>query len=460
MELVTNKTLEKLKYDLVRDGLVSYEDIEKAHELALSQNVNIGHILIKSNLITEEALLKFLESKLHIPYVDLKDYTLDTKCLAYISLNDAQKYKIIPLFKIENVLTVAMADPLDLFAIDKIVEKTGCDIEPVVSAESLVLKKIEEYYKSDSSVGQINIDDTKNKFDWQEELHNDVLSDEHIQILIRAILKQAILNNVHELFFEHVPNGMSVNFRQSENIINTGQIPSVLVVPFISKLKILSGLDSNICELPQLGKLIFKVDNIILTASISAFPTINGERISLKIYKPPKSLTEIGFTDIQINTIKTEIEIPGIILVCGASFAGKTHIIYSILSDISKSNRNIMTIESISKYNLENVNQCELNENIGFNIEKAMRFIEFQCPDLIYFEGITTKNALDYFSSLVFKNKVLITEFLADNMADLNKKLSYNDFEMFKPLISCIIFVHSQDRIEVLDHDDLKKFMG
>ena len=174
MELVTNKTLEKLKYDLVRDGLVSYEDIEKAHELAISQNVNIGQILIKSNLITEDSLLKFLESKLHIPYVDLKDYTLDTKCLSYISFNDARKYKIIPLFKIENVLTVAMADPLDLFAIDKIVEKTGCDIEPVVSAESLVMKKIEEYYKTDSSVGQINIENSENKYDWQEELHNEV----------------------------------------------------------------------------------------------------------------------------------------------------------------------------------------------------------------------------------------------------------------------------------------------
>ncbi len=460
MEFVTNKTLEKLKYDLVRDGLITYEDIEKAAEIAQAQNVNIGQILIKSNLISEENLLKFLETKLHIPYVDLKDYTLDTRCLSYINFNDARKYKIIPLFKIENVLTVAMADPLDLFAIDKIVEKTGCDIEPVVSAEYLVIKKIEEYYKTDSFVGQINLDDNVSKFDWQEELQNDLLSDEHTQILIRAILKQAILANVHEMFFEHVPNGLSVNFRQGAEIINTGQIPSVLVVPFISKLKTLSALDANVCELPQLGKLIFKVDDITLTASISAFPTINGERISLKIYKPPKSLKEIGFSDSQIDIINSQIDSAGIILVCGASLAGKTHIIYSILSEISGKNKNIMTLESIAKYNLENVNQCELNENIGFNMEKAMRFIEFQSPDIIYFEGITSKSALDYFSSLVFKNKVLITEFLADNMADLNKKLSYTDFDMFKPLISCIIFVHNQSRIEVLDKNDLKKFIN
>ena len=132
----------------------------------------------------------------------------------------------------------------------------------------------------------------------------------------------------------------------------------------------------------------------------------------------------------------------------------------SILSEISGGSKNIMTIESIAKYNLESVNQCELNENIGFNTDKAMRFIEFQSPDIIYFEEITTKAALDYFSSLVFKNKILMTEFLADNMADLNEKLSYRDFEMFKPLISCIVFIHDKNRIEVFDKDDLKKFIN
>lgn len=460
MELVTNKTLEKLKYDLVRDGLVNFEDIEKAHELAISQNVNIGQVLIKSGLITEEVLLKFLENKLHIPYVDLKDYTLDTKCLSLINFNDARKYKIIPLFKIENVLTVAMADPLDLFAIDKIVEQTGCDIEPVISAEHSVLKKIEEYYKSENTVGQIKLENSEEKFDWQEELNNDVLSDEHIQILIRAVLKQAILTDVHELFFEHVENGLKVNFREGAQIVNTGIIPSVLVVPFISKIKSLSALDVNVCELPQAGKLIFKVDDIVLTASVSAFPTINGERISLKIYKPPKNLDETGLDDNQINTIRTVMAKPGIILVCGSSLSGKTHMIYSVLKDVLSEQKSIMTIESVAKYTLEGINQCELNENIGFNIDKAMRFIEFQSPDIIYFEGITSKNALDYFGSLVFKDKTLITEFLSDNMAELSKKLAYNDFEMFKPLISCVIFVHNQNNIEVFDKNELKRFTG
>ena len=107
MDIITNKTIEKLKYDLVRDELISYEDFEKAEELANSQNINIGQALINSGLIDEEKLLQFLELKLHIPYVDLDDYSLDSRCLKYIHLTDAKKYKMIPLFKIEDELTIA-----------------------------------------------------------------------------------------------------------------------------------------------------------------------------------------------------------------------------------------------------------------------------------------------------------------------------------------------------------------
>ena len=134
--------------------------------------------------------------------------------------------------------------------------------------------------------------------------------------------------------------------------------------------------------------------------------------------------------------------------------------IYSILSDIADDSKNIMTIESITKYNLDNINQCELNEHIGFNLDKAMRFIEFQSPDILYFEGINTKEGLDYFTSLVLKNKTLITEFLSENMADLMKKMSLNEFSMFKSLLTCLIFLHNKNSIEVFDKKALEKYFG
>ena len=456
---VTNKTLEKLKYDLVRDGLVSYETIEQAQEIANAQNINIGQALINSGTLTEEAILKFLEAKLHIPYVNLDDYSIDEKCLKYISANDAKKYRIIPLFKIEDTLTVAMADPLDLFAIDKIIETAECSIEPVVSSQSSILKKINELYKDDIIVGEIFTDETS-QFDWRDELHSEDLSDNHIQKIISAILKQAIFEGVHEVSFQREGEGLVVNFKKDGEILNKGNIPTVLTSSFTAKLKTLADLDAAVSELPQLGKLNFKVDDINVVASISTFPTIMGERIFLKIYKPPKPINQIIKSETNLNVIKSALQNPGIIIVCGSPLSGKTHIIYSLLIEAAHKNKNIMTLESIAKYNLENVHQCELNENVGFNMDKASRFIEFQSPDIIYLEGIKTKDSFDYFSTLVFENKTIIMEFLADNMEDLRYKLSFSDFETLKSIISCLVFIHSKDSIEVFSKETAQKYLA
>ena len=459
---VTNKTLEKLKYDLVRAGLVPYETIEQAEEIANAQNINIGQALINSGTLSEETILKFLEAKLHIPYVNLEDYTLDKKCLKYINFSDAKRYRIIPLFKIEDTLTVAMADPLDLFAVDKNIEKAECSIEPVISSEASILKKIDEYYQQDITVGEIFTTSDSSEYDWRDELHSEDLSDEHIQKIIRAILKQAILENVHEVTFQSENDGFGVNFKKNGEILNKGNIPSVLTSSFVARLKTLAELDPSVSEVPQLGKLNFKVDDITVIASISTFPTIMGERIFLKIYKPPKALNKIINTDKNLSTIRQALTTPGIILVCGSPLSGKTHIIYSLLLEAAAKdkNKNIMTLESIAKYNLQGVNQCELNENIGFNMDKASRFIEFQSPDIIYLEGIKTKESFDYFSSLVFDNKTIIMEFLANNMQDLRNKMSFSDFETLKSLISCMIFIHSKDSIEVFDKNTVQKYLA
>ena len=458
METVTNKTLEKLKYDLVREGLVEYDTLERAQELANAQNINIGQALINSNILSEDTLLKFLENKLHIPSVDLDDYTLDKNCLQYINIIDAKKYKIIPLFKIENTLTVAMADPLDLFAIDKIMEKAECNIEPIISTETSILKIIDEYYKTPNTVGEIYTETPENGYDWHEELINDDLSDEHIKKIIRSILKQAIMEDKHEVYFAHMEEGLEITFKQKGSVYEKGFIPSVLTSSFIAKLKTLSNLDPSVNEIPQLGKLSFKVDDVVLTASISSFPTVMGERIALKIYKPPMDLNKIIKDDTKVQFIKSSLDKAGIVLVCGAPLSGKTHIIYSLLNEISKNKKNIMTIEAITKYDLPKINQCELNESIGFNLDKALRFIEFQSPEILYIEGMMSK--YDYISSLVFSNKTIITEFLAENMSDLREKMAYSEVETFKSLVNCLIFIHSKDSIEVFDKNTIQKYLA
>ena len=457
---INNKTLEKLKYELVRDEIVSYETLEKAEELAEVQKINIGQALINSGVLSEETLLKFLESKLHIPYVNLEDYSPDPKCFSFIAFADARRYRIIPLFKIEDVLTVAMADPLDLFAIDKVLEKAECSIEPIIASETSIMKKIDEYYKVADTVDDIVTSDETEEFDWTEELHKEDSGEEHIQKVIRAILKQAIIEDVHELNFEQVEEGLKVIFKQNGESSDKGTIPSILNSAFVSKLKSLSNLDPSVCEIPQLGKLCFKVDNIILIASVSSFPTIMGERISLKIYKPPKALDKIVTDEKQRNVLLRATEKPGIILVCGSPLSGKTHIIYSLLMEADCVNKNVMTIESIAKYELKYVHQCELNENIGFNMDKALRFVEFQNPDLVYLEGIKTREAFEFLSELYYNDKTIITEFMANNMTDLRQKLAFDDFQSFKALISCLVFINSRESIEIFDKETLQKYLA
>ena len=466
MDKVTNKTLEKLKYDLVREGLISYENLENAQEIAKVQSINVAQALINMKLIDEKTLISFLEDKLHIPYVELETYSPDIKCLKYVSFNDAIKYRVIPLFKIEKSLTVAMSDPLDVFAVDKIIESldenSEFEIEAVLASDTAIQKKIEEYYNTNSSVGNISSAKDGETVDWTSLLHEENLSEEHIKVLIQTILKQALYSDCHELYFEYINNELSVIFKIDSQNKNTGNIPSILSSAFVSRIKALSGLDPSLTEIPQLGKLCFKSDDISLIASVSSFPTILGERIALKIYKPPKDFSEYKLLPVEEEFLKESIKKSGIIVVCGPSLSGKTHFIYSFLQYIVNKNTYypcVMTIESIAKYNLKNINQCELNESIGFNIDKAMKFIEFQNPDIIYFEGVNYNSSADYFTSLAYKNKTVIAEFPFNSVEELQERLSLQDFSVFKSMINAIIFIHSKDTIEIMSREAIKKYL-
>ena len=455
-EILTNKTIEKLKHDLVKEGLVSHEDLTNAQEIATAQRINLAQALIKSDLLTEEKLLQFIETKLHIPYVNLDDYTLDERLLSHIDAANAKKYRVIPLFRIEDVLTVAMSDPMDLFVINSLITSDDLKIEPIICSETSILKAINKYYYNQETMLSF---DTKENVDWRDLLNNEKHDETHLKNIIETILRQAIQEEIHELFFENGIYGLSVIFRRNGEIENKGEIPSLLIPLFISKIKTMSHLNPSESELPQLGKLVFKLNNTDYTTSVSAFPTINGERISLKIYKPPKNLDELSLPFDKLNYLKESIRNQGIVLVCGSGLSGKTHVIYSLLKEFSKTKHNVMTIESIVKYDIENINQCEINENVGLNLDKAMRFIEFQSPDVIYFEGLNTKSGLEYFISLAINNKLVITEFLADGIDDLRRRFSFKEFDVVKKLITCLVFIHNPNNIEVFTKDDLKKFI-
>ena len=258
---------------------------------------------------------------------------------------------------------------------------------------------------------------------------------------------------------EHVAKLARLELTEDEKELYTKQLGDVL--KYVDQMNEVD--TSNVKPMTQVIDFcnVMREDKVVQEISKEAlFPTIMGERIFLKIYKPPKALDKIIKSGSNLQVIKSALNTPGIVIVCGSPLSGKTHIIYSLLLEAANKNKNIMTLESIAKYTLKNVHQCELNENVGFNMDKAARFIEFQSPDIIYLEGIKSKESFDYFANLVFDNKTIIMEFLANNMEDLRYKLSFSDFETLKSLISCMIFIHSQDSIEVFTKETVQKYLA
>lgn len=211
---ITNKAIDKLKYDLVREGLLNYNQLIDAIEQSREEHTNLGQILIQNNIIKEELLLNFLEEKLHIPYVNLDDYTIDAKTTTLISYTEAKTHKIIPLFAIEDTLTIAMADPLDLFTLNNLSIVSNYKVEPVICSERTLLKAIEGLYKEAESICEKNEPKVKqrSKFNWQTELNEDNTDEVNIYKLVRAIIYQAVHEKASDIHFDPQKKHYSYSF--------------------------------------------------------------------------------------------------------------------------------------------------------------------------------------------------------------------------------------------------------
>lgn len=462
-DYVSNKTIEKLKYDLVRNNLLSYEELANAEEIAASRGQSLAKTLTGEGYISEEALLTFIEDNLHIPYVNLESYKLDEKCLSLISAEDAYKYRILPLFRIENVLTIAMADPLDLFTLNNVIKCMQCDIEPVICSEDLVLQNIKKYY-SRQDVPKHTTEQGKGLIiDWREELNEEFPDMSQAKRIINSIISQALLeevaeppnirldgfassqiltSRVFEIIFESTGSGLSVKFRKAGvrkagEMHEKGEIPLLLSPLCIAQVKELSKLDPSVSDIPQLGKFSFPADVDNVTGVVATFPTTKGERITIKLYHPPKTINEIKITEKERKIILEAVEKPGVILITGGELSGKSFIAYSLLNSLNSREKNIMTVESIVKYELKGVNQCELNEKVGFNNEKALKMVDFQSPDVLYVEEIDADNLL----KLAGGGKVVIAEMTVPNIT-----------EELKKVVNCIITIKNTGETVVANH--------
>ncbi len=377
-ETLTNKTVEKIKHGLVREGFISFDNLLKAEEYSQNNEKNLGQSLIELKMISEKVLLEFIESKLRIPYVNLADYSLDKACLKYISKENAQKYRIIPLFKIEDILTIAMADPMELFTVVNVLNNDNLNLEPIIVSERLIQKAIKENYTDETNVET----QTNESFNWQEQLSTENHDDEQIKAIIKSLINQAIYENAEEIILQPAPSGLTVKFKLNHQLQEKGSIPRLLTPVFTSVLKKLSNLNSLTTEVPQLEKFKTTYQQKVFTVLCSVFPSCDGESITLKPFAPFKKLSQYNINEEN----KKNITSTSLVLICSDNETESIAFAYSLLDSMSLISKNIITIESLTKEKLNGITQVELAESTIFNIEKALKHIEFQHPDIVFFE--------------------------------------------------------------------------
>jgi type IV pilus assembly protein PilB len=376
---------------LIEKGVITKEQADRAREEVSRTGMPIEKALERLGFISEVEVAQTLAEALGIPFMDLTEYLIDPDVLKLVPESVAKKYRAVPLFKIGENLTVAMSDPQDIIALDEIRLKSGiASIEPVLSTPDMIQHVIDQYYGALGSAQELvrGLDKEKPAFAGFETGQRTETAEESPVIkLVNLILIQAIKDRASDVHIEPAQDSVIVRYRVDGILHEAQKIPSHLHPAVCSRIKIMAKMDISETRLPQDGRINLNMENRNLDLRVSSFPTIYGENIVLRLLDKSSvllGLTELGFSAQDLNDFEKVIRRPnGIILVTGPTGSGKTTTLYSALSAINSSDKNILTIEDPVEYELPMIRQTQVNPKAGLTFANGLRSILRQDPDII-----------------------------------------------------------------------------
>ena len=380
---------------LVKASLVSKEQLEKALRQQESAGGRIGTNLVKLGFISEDDITSFLSRQYGVPSINLSHFDIDPVVIKLVPSEIAQKHQIIPINRTGNVLTVAMADPSNIFAIDDIKFMTGFKVEPVVAAETSIKNSINKYYDSAGMVEDIikNFDD-KDVETLKESEDNvnaaelgQAAEDAPVVKLVNLILTDAIKKGASDIHVEPYEKSFRVRYRIDGVLYEVMQPPSRLKAAITSRVKIMAQLDIAERRLPQDGRIKIKMAGKEMDYRVSVLPTLFGEKVVLRLLDKANlqlDMTKLGFETQALADFEGGIFMPfGLVLVTGPTGSGKTTTLYSALNRLNTIETNIMTAEDPVEFNLAGINQVQTKADIGLNFAAALRSFLRQDPDII-----------------------------------------------------------------------------
>lgn len=382
MSTVKKKRLGDL---LVESGVISEEQLQQALREQGKTKQKLGDLLISQGYITEQQLIEVLEYQLGIPHVSLYKYQIDPSITQIIPESLARRYQAIPLQKDGGKLLVAMADPLDYFAIEELRMSTGFRIEPAISSKDELQRAIARHYGLQDSMSQI-MGELPTTVD---EIRETEIMDEDSPVvrLVNQMIQQAVQLQVSDIHVDPGENDVAIRYRLDGVLRTERVIPKQMQGFITARLKILAKLNIAERRLPQDGRIKMQVDFKTVDIRVSSLPTIHGEKIVLRILDLSigvKALDQLGFSGHNQRVFREMIEVPyGIILITGPTGSGKTTTLYSALQHLNKEDVNIITVEDPVEYQLEGINQVHVNPQIGLTFAAGLRSILRQDPNIV-----------------------------------------------------------------------------
>ncbi|MBA4157182.1 MAG: type IV-A pilus assembly ATPase PilB [Gemmatimonadetes bacterium] len=387
---------DRLGDHLVRDGLVSQEQLDKALEDARSNSSRIGFSLVKLGFIGEQDLALALARQHRLPAVDLDRVNLDTKLLKLIPAEIAMKHLVIPLRRVGRTLTVAMANPSDLGVIDDLKFITRFEIEPVIAGEFTLRRVIErEYDTADERINDLLKQFDETDIEVVEQQDDDLnlgaiqaqVDDAPVVKLINGIMTDAVQRGASDIHFECYEKEIRVRYRIDGALIEIMKPPIKMRPALVSRFKILADLNIAERRLPQDGRIKLRMGKRVIDFRVSTLPTLFGEKIVLRILDKSNltlDLEKFGMEPRAQQDFMRAIMNPyGMVLVTGPTGSGKTTTLYSALSRVNSTDTNIMTAEDPVEYNLHGINQVQVRTEIGMTFAAALKAFLRQDPNII-----------------------------------------------------------------------------
>src|SRR5690349_23264368 len=386
---------DRLGEHLMRDGLLSREQLNQALVEQKASKQRLGFVLVKLGLVPEIEITKILARQHRMPAVDLSRFEVDPKILKLVPVDMAAKGLVLPLKREGRTLTVAMADPSDLGLLEDLKFITRFDLFPVIAGEYTLRNLIEKHYEASDQELQNLLKDMEQSAEDVEVVEQEEdetatqaqIDDAPVVKLINGLLTDAVRRGASDIHIEPFEHEIRVRYRIDGALLEIMRPPLKMKAALTSRVKILSQLNIAERRVPQDGRLKLKMGSRVIDFRVSTLPVLFGEKIVLRILDKGNltlDLTKFGFEPkAEADLMKAILNPYGMVLVTGPTGSGKTTTLYSALSKINTIDVNIMTAEDPVEYNLMGINQVLVRNEIGLTFAAALKAFLRQDPNII-----------------------------------------------------------------------------